>query len=262
MTGTTHAVILSIVIGLVSLLSIASPRAQDGDRQSCNPGSGTTYLIVDTTTKFTDDDRLVLKEGVERLVERLAIGQRLRVVRLADSMATMRLVFDECRPGCDGSMVTCAQLREKIRTRSFFTRLDDAITGIAPKEDLHRSDVAVTLTYAVRWQSEERAGPRSLIVFSDMLEHSSLLDLRDVAETVGSGREKAETAIARGIRRLESGGFHPDLQGVDVQIFGFGREHARHAPLDPMAIEFLRRFWTEALLKAGARSVELRSYLP
>lgn len=241
--------------------SSAPSMADLADETVCRPESGSTYLVIDTTTPFTAEDTDALTEGTDRIVSRLRIGEHLRVVKLTDSIATMKLVFDGCRPGCEDGAVLCAQLRERSRINDFIRHLGAALRAVVPTRELRRSEIGATLTYAIRWPADETS-PRSVYIFSDMLERTSLINLSEIARNVRRERTSPDMVIERTMKLLETGGFHPDLKNTTVTVFGFGREDTRHDGLDGRDTEFVRRFWTAVFMKAGAKSADFLGYLP
>ncbi len=120
-----------------------------------------------------------------------------------------------------------------------------------------RSEIAISLAYGLRSGGEAR--PRRIYIFSDMLERSMLIDMmgRDRPLLAGPRPE----ALAGLTRRILDGGFDVRLDGADIAVFGFGREDARHQPLELAMAQRVRLFWTGLFMQMGARSFRFFSDL-
>lgn len=226
----------------------------------CRPSAGRTIVFVDVTTRFAEGDDRILFAGVESIVRRAQPGSRLSFMTITDSFSRMDMPFDLCIPACSPADGTCAPLQAKRVVPDFNDQLQRAMTAVIPKKSLPASDIALTLSYALR--TRPSGEPVALFLFSDMLERSRVLDLQALARRASQKPDRAAALRREGLAQLKKVGFDVDLSGVKITIFGFGREDGDRSPLDPEAVEFVRQFWTEAFGSVKASAVEFHGRLP
>lgn len=250
-----------LVGGLMLMSSIAAGSAAPTLADQCRAASGTAVIFVDVTTQFAEGDAESLTEGVVKIVQRAPPGRRIRIATITESFSKMRVLFDTCVPGCRADDGDCGELRSRKLIPEFDERLQRALTEVVPHTSLPRSDIALTLAYALRTRSEDE-GQLYLYAFSDMLERSRSLDLVAVAKRAADRKVKPEALRKEALEALKRVGFDLDLKGVTVTVFGFGREDSKRDPLDPEIAQFVRLFWTDVFRDAGASRVGFHAVLP
>ena len=251
-------------IGLVAALLLGPPteraRALVTLEDFCRASAGRTFVFVDVTTRFAAGDDRILYAGVESIIRRARPGSRLTFLTITDSFSRMDMPFDQCIPGCAPDDGACSALQAKRVVPEFNEQLRRALAELIPKRSLTASDLALTMSYALR--TRPPGEPATVFLFSDMLERSQALDLQALARRATQKPERAEQLRREGVAALKKVGYDLDLSGLKIVVFGFGREDGERRPLDPETVEFVRRFWTEAFRGANATGVEFHGRLP
>jgi len=227
----------------------------------CRVASGTAVVFVDVTTQFAEGDAEMLTDGIVKIVQRAPPGRRIRIATITDSFSRMRILFDTCVPGCRTDDGDCNELRNRRLIPEFDERLKHALADVVPRASLPRTDIALTLAYALRSRNEDE-GKLSVYAFSDMLERSRSLDLVAVAKRAADRKANPVALRKEAVDTLKRVGFDLDLTGVPVIVFGFGREDSKRDPLDPETAQFVRVFWTDVFRGAGATRVDFHAVLP
>ncbi len=97
-------------------------------------------------------------------------------------------------------------------------------------------------------QEYEHNTPARLIIFSDMIEHSRLAKF-------GQLKEKNIQPLLDKLDRL---GLIKSMQGVDVEVFGFGRDHsAQRQGLKAELKRNIEQFWQAYFTRTQAKRFHL-----
>lgn len=215
----------------------------------CRAGTGTTALLVDRTTQYDQQDVDILVAGLDRFVGELKAGDRLIVHTITDNPAASARMFSDCVPGCPETggltawiMSSCKPTVAKADNREFRKRLAQVLVGmLREKQAYAHSEILRTIDNVTRTYRPQ--GLSRLIVFSDLLEHSEVLSFAALSEQ----------PPARNLRSVAGQQLLPPLAGVEVEMFGFGRNHTPDRKALPRPMENrIREFWTLYLRDSGA----------
>jgi hypothetical protein len=122
----------------------------------CAFGTRTSLLIVDRTTRFDGVDQDILIRTVEVFFRRQDPGERVIVAAASGAYTALRLVFNECRPGCPeegflGRLTsTCRGVLARSDYLNFEARFIATLRALlveaedAPASDLFRSVAEAT----------------------------------------------------------------------------------------------------------------------
>lgn len=243
--------------GLIILLALVSgwgSHARAVMQDYCVQGTGSaTVFLIDRTSPYDDRDKEVFAKGVAGIYDRLQTGDRLIVHTLTDDFAISEKVFDACRPGCQeqglvsGLFSQCRESVARVDDRAF---MRDYLTSVKPLvdqlEEYPASVVIETIAYIV--QEYERNHLVSLVIFSDMIEHSRMSQFAYL-----SGKD-----VEAMLKKVERLGLVRPMQNVSVEIFGFGRSHSDSRDgLRAAVKQNIERFWREYFHLAGVKSVRI-----
>jgi hypothetical protein len=237
---------------LMSILMACSPDPV-GRADYCSIGEArTTLLLVDRTTSYDQLDREIFAAELERLYTTLEPGERMLVQTITEDYAGTERSFDECLPGCapgtSGLLGTCDRFTIEEANTQFEQRLRTAVRGlIETSPDRPRSEIIMTI--ATTTQQQHSSGLRRLFVFSDLLENSPTTY---PWPTIASQTPDDVAARARALNAV------PALSGVDVAVFGFGRDHTDlRRSLDPVVRDRMIQVWTRYLNEGDASSIRI-----
>jgi hypothetical protein len=222
----------------------------------CSLGHRTSLLVVDRTTRFDSVDQDILVRTVESFFKHQDSGERVVVAAVSDAYTEMRLVFNECRPGCPDSgfldrlVSTCLPLIARSDFLNFEARFIATLRGllVQPEEssasDLFRSVAEVTRLV----QASGYAPLRQLLLYSDLLEASSLFP----------GQTIRRIAPADALRRLVDDRVQARVKGSEVRVIGFGRNDTpNRAPLPGDIRRRVEEIWQRWFQEGGAIKVEI-----
>ena len=239
---------------LVLLLVIPWHSAVAVQQNYCAQGDETAVLfLIDRTSTFDEQDKKIFANGVDAIFKKLDAGDRLIIHTLTEDFSESKKIFDACRPGCreqgmmSGLFSPCRASVAKSDERKY---MRDILTSVKPmiskQEDYPNSEIIETISFMA--QEYERHKPSRLIIFSDMIEHSRLARFGQLNES------KIPTLLDK----LEKLGLIRPMQGVDVDVFGFGRDHSasRHG-LKAEKKRNIERFWQAYFKRAGVTSFHL-----
>ena len=235
-------------------VSVSAHAAED----YCSYGHATAVLLVDRTTQFDDTDRSVFLDATAGLIAQLGPGDRLVGYTMTGAYTESRKLFEQCKPGCPdegffaGLMSACSPVVARARLRDFTTALAAELATMlrdpeqTPQSDLFRTVAEVTRAYAT---AADGARPiRTVILFSDLLENSTVLPERDLRRL----------PPARSLQRLDQAGLAPRVAGATVRVFGFGRDDAPgRPPLPQDQRQRIAQVWQQWFRAGGATEVEL-----
>ncbi|MEA1888742.1 MAG: hypothetical protein U9N50_03025 [Pseudomonadota bacterium] len=220
----------------------------------CSQGQGRTVLfLIDRTSAFDEQDKKNFADGVDTLFKQLQTGERLIIHTLTEDFSGSEKIFDACRPGCleqglvSGLFSQCRASRAKVDERKY---IRDVLTSVKPmiltQEKYPNSEIIETIAFMM--QEYEHYKPARLIIFSDMIEHSRLAKF-------GHLKEKNIQPLLGKLDRLD---LIKSMQGVDVEVFGFGRDHSaqRHGLKAELKWN-IEQFWQAYFDRAQAMGFHL-----
>jgi hypothetical protein len=222
----------------------------------CDPEAASVVFMLDVTTPYDNIDKSVLRDSALKVFNRLEGGQKLTIVTIEDSFSHSRRLIEACIPYCpsDGSFIDiilsdCTEGVLLQRRRELATHLRDTLDlMLGASAELPRSDIVRTVYYAMKGDAGTAPTRVDLYVFSDMLENSGFITLRDL---FGS-----KTAWL--IDKARQDNLVPSIPGAAVRIFGVGRRHSEGKPeLTIAEMKRLTDFWRAYFDAAGAASVEI-----
>ena len=245
----------SLPIVAALLVTALSARAAE---DYCGYGHATAILLVDRTTQFDDTDRSVFLDATAGLIGQLGAGDRLVAYTMTGAYTESRKLFEQCKPGCPdegffaGLMSNCSPVVARARLRDFTTALaTDLATMLRDPEQTPQSDLFRTVTEVTRANATaaDSARPiRTVILFSDLLENSTLLP----------ERELRHLPPGRSLQRLDQAGLVPHVAGAAVRVFGFGRDDApSRPPLPQDQRQRVAQTWQQWFRSGGAAEVEI-----
>jgi hypothetical protein len=241
---------------LTLLLSAAALPSRAADFDYCTVGQHTSLLLVDRTTKFDAIDQDILVRTVESFFQHQTPGERVIVAESSGAYTDLRLVFNECRPGCPDEgffsrlVSTCRAVIARSDYLGFETRfiatLKDLLTQTeeSPASDLFRS-----VAEATRLVPANGYAPlHQFLFYSDLLEASSLFP----------GQAIRRMPPNDAARHLADEHVQAQLEGAQVRVIGFGRNDA--PTRQPLAQDIRRRveeIWLHWFRAGGATDVQI-----
>ncbi len=236
------------------LLFLSLNEVLSASQDYCYQGEGKTVLfLIDRTSVFDAQDKQDFANGIDSLFKQLSTGERLIIHTLTEDFSSSDKIFDACRPGCrqqglvDGLFSQCRESRAKVDERKY---LREVLTSVKPmistQEKYPNSEIIETVAFMM--QEYEKNKPARLIIFSDLIEHSRLAKFGYLKES----------NIQTLLDRLDSLNLIKPMQGVDVEVFGFGRDHsAQRKGLKAELKRNIELFWQAYFNRAQARSFHL-----
>jgi hypothetical protein len=230
-----------LVVALIAGLSAASCSAHAGS----DAGSRPLVMVLFDVSKSTRDP--VVRErylsSFERVVDAVAaehgsvVGDVIDENPLAHSTFPIDATFVACDPFRDNKLECDArtkQLRDQVIAGA------ESILDTLPTRS--GTDIHDGLSLAERvFASYPAASPRSLVVLSDMVEHSSGLDM---------GRTFDASAVGERLDALTADGSVPNLGGVAVYVVGAGVVSSTELPA--ARILAIQDFWEAFFRASGA----------
>jgi hypothetical protein len=237
------------------LLACCRPAAA-ADVDYCSLGQRSSLLLVDRTTRFDQVDQDILISTVESFFRRQAPGERVIVASASDAYTELRLVFNECRPGCpeEGFFArltsTCRAVIARSDYLNFEARFIATLRGLLVQpEEASASDLFRSVAEATRLVEANGYRPlRQFLFYSDLLEASSVLP----------GQTIRRLAPADSLKRLADNRVAPRLAGSEVRVIGFGRDDS---PARGALTQEVRRrvedVWSRWFREGGAADVQI-----
>ena len=263
--GLPIVVLAAIAWGVAVFLERPSPTlARDADLcPAAGAIAGRTAMLLDLRKPLTERGRALLGEALRQVVSELAANGELRVFALSGTDAAPRQRIDRlCRPydesalaqdgavappqadACDGLP---AELPERDAALRFCARLDSLAARIDGMAQLPPSPVPnAFLVEAIEETSLEfgdALGRKSLVVFSDMVQHAPWYSQAEGAATFGF----ADFDQLRTQQSARIGQRPPPLPDVDVTIFYLPRVGMTESPQERRGH---KRFWQEYVADA------------
>ena len=136
---------------MLCLTLAAGMAAAEEARDYCAFGERSSLFIMDRTTQFDPADEKTLIGLLEGFYNALAAGERVLIVTIGAAATDMKVVFDECRPGCpsgrllDRLVSACRPIAALGDLQGFEGRFIAAVAGAvkayqeAPASELFRS---------------------------------------------------------------------------------------------------------------------------
>lgn len=239
---------------LLFLLFLPVKDALSAKQDYCSQGEGRTILfLIDRTSAFDEQDKESFANGVDVLFKQLQTGERLIIHTLTEDFSDSKKIFDACRPGCveqgmvSGLFSQCRASRAKVDERQYMREI---LTSVKPmintQEKYPNSEIIETIAFMM--QEYEQHKPDRLIIFSDMIEHSRLAKF-------GHLKERNIQVLLDKLDKLD---LIKPMQGVDVEVFGFGRDHsARRHGLKAELKRNIEEFWQVYFKRAGVTEFHL-----
>ena len=263
--GLPIVVLAAIAWGVAVFLERPSPTlARDADLcPAAGAIAGRTAMLLDLRKPLSERGRALLGEALRQVASVLAANGELRVFALAGTDAAPRQRIDRlCRPydqsalaqdgavappqadPCDGLP---ADLPERDSALRFCARLDSLAARIDGMAQLPPSPVPnAFLVEAIEETSLEfgdALGRKSLVVFSDMVQHAPWYSQAEGAATFGF----ADFDQLRTQQSASIGPRPPPLPDVDVTIFYLPRVGMTESPQERRGH---KRFWQEYVADA------------
>ena len=246
---------LAGVLTAIAWLAVPAP-AWAADFDYCSIGQHSSVLLVDRTTRFDAVDQDILVRTVEAFFRNQAPGERVVVAESTGAYTDLRLVFNECRPGCpdEGFFSRLTSTCRGVIARSDYLNFEARFIGtlrdlLTQQEEAPVSDLFRSVAEATRLVSANTYAPlRQFLFYSDLLEASSLFP----------GQTIRHMAPADALRRLDGEHVQAHLQGASVRVIGFGRNDApNRAPLVQDIRRRVEDTWTRWFRAGGATDVEI-----
>ena len=262
--GLPVVVLAAIAWGVAVFLERPSPTlARDADLcPAAGAIAGRTAMLLDLRKPLSERGRALLGEALRQVASELAANGELRVFALAGTDAAPRQRIDRlCRPygesalAQDGAVAPqadpCAGLPADLPERDaalrFCARLDSLAARIDGMAQLPPSPVPnAFLVEAIEETSLEfgdALGRKSLVVFSDMVQHAPWYSQAEGAATFGF----ADFDRLRTQQSARIGQRPPPLPDVDVTIFYLPRVGTTESPQERRGH---KRFWQEYVADA------------
>ena len=265
MFGLPIVVLAAIAWGVAVFLERPSPTLpRDADLcPAAGAIAGRTAMLLDLRKPLSERGRALLGEALRQVASELAANGELRVFALSGTDAAPRQRIDRlCRPygesalaqdgavappqaaPCDGLP---ADLPERDAALRFCARLDSLAARIDGMAQLPPSPVPnAFLVEAIEETSLEfgdALGRKSLVVFSDMVQHAPWYSQAEGAATFGF----ADFDQLRTQQSARIGQRPPPLPDVDVTIFYLPRIGMTESPQERRGH---KRFWQEYVADA------------
>lgn len=261
-TGGLAAGVLTLIAVLVGPTPAPAQTASDPFAHYCPANAPTTIFLIDQTEVFDDVDKTRFAEGAIAVMNGLWAGERLDIFTVDNQPGNMTPRLSLCIPGCPDEYDRTTPIWQQTCDRVVIERDKRGFQAIYKKiaQDYLFSGKTAPGTELLRTMSqlssEFQGRPlRKLVIFSDMLEYSSLnksisfFQEKDIAPLLKAAEKQAPLTDA--------------FKGVPVEAFGLGKwlgQEDKEKKLDlPFgASQAIRQFW-EVYFRdfAGASSVRI-----
>jgi hypothetical protein len=231
----------SLAAALTVGLALPGCSGQQGAGSDARP----LVVVLFDVSKSTQDPAIRERylSSFERVVDAVAsehgtvVADVIDENPLAHSSYPIDATFEACDPLRDNRLVCDART---AKLRGDMTAGAEAILGTIPGRA--GTDIHDGLRLAERvFAAYPEATSRSLVLLSDMVEHSSGLDM---------GRAFDGPAATGGLVALQAGGSIPNLAGVRVYVVGAGV--VRSSELPAARILAIQSFWQAYFTASGA----------
>ena len=239
-----------LLIGVVTLYQIGTDAPETDDRlcpKDTGP-VGATVLLLDTSDPLTEKHRAELERLTAQIAAEnagrmgIAPGELLAVYELSQNPGASKMLIEVCRPfknPTDRTWRDDIHQGSRIAERDW-DRFEDALSEVFPEregESQPTSPLLETIAVLAARHTPGKRGdkPVHLVVFSDLLQHSSRLS------HYGPYLDAKE--MRRGARDLLT-----DLTGTRVSLFRL--ERPKYAKWQTERHYY---WWTELILEQGGR---------
>lgn len=210
-----------------------------------------TAVIVDKTDEYTEEEAGFIRTGIERARDRLEIGERFTLFELDErGEFNPRGELTLCNPGRGNQVNPLFNNPKMIQERfdeKFEAPLQAALEDLVQPKEAPSSPIMESLArLALTEAFSEEAPQRRLLIFSDMLQNSSLFTAYGgvagaLPESMPSAADVAESVRTR---------YGEGLSGVQIEIRLIPREGRADLQRGP-----LRAYWDEIFRDLGATVV-------
>ncbi len=241
-------------LALLALLTANPARAADFDY--CSIGTRTSLLLVDRSTRFDRVDEDILIRTVESFFRRQDPGERVVVAASSGAYTDLRLVFNDCRPGCpdEGFLGRLTSTCRAVIARGDYLNFEARFIAtlrelLVTAEDGPASDLFRSVAEATRLiEANGYARLRQFLFYSDLLEASPLFPAAAIRRL----------PPADVLRRLAENNVQAHVAGADVRVIGFGRNDAPGRAALPQDIRRrVEESWQRWFQAAGAGAVQI-----
>jgi hypothetical protein len=173
---------ISWVVLLLCAVVLAPVSVRAAEFDYCASGTRISLLMVDRTTRFDSVDQDILIRTVEVFFRRQSPGEGVIVAAASGAYTELRLVFNECRPGCPDKGFfgrlpsTCCAVIAGSDYFNFEARFIATLRALLfEAEDATTSDLFRSIAETTRLVEVNGYKPLcQLLSYSDFLEASSL----------------------------------------------------------------------------------------
>lgn len=240
--------VVAVLVAALVLQAILS-REWELDAALCpreRPPSAHVVVLVDPTDPLSPAEERTVQRIILDRKEKLATGARLSVLALTpkQNTAVVQLLFSRCRPP-DGQGVNPFIRNKKMLQKQYWEEfeqpLEQAMAAIARLDGADTSPLLESLHYVATMPSFATSRQRTLMIVSDLLEHSSALSQYSPEYAWPTAQQSLYVADVRG-----------RLAGVNVMVL-----QRRNAKYQNKAHE---QFWQAYMQTAGAASYRVQPF--
>jgi hypothetical protein len=201
-------------------------------------------------------DQDILIRTVESFFQHQTAGERVIVAESSGAYTDLKLVFNECRPGCpdEGFFSRLTSLCRPVLARSDYLGFEARFIGtlrdlLVQSEESPASDLFRSVAESTRLvQANGYAPLRQFLFYSDLLEASSLFP----------GQTIRRMPPAEALRHLIASQVEAQLHGANVRVIGFGRNDApTRQPLTQDVRHRVEEIWQRWFREGGAADVQI-----
>lgn len=223
------------------------------NKDYCAAEGANLVFAVDTTTPYDVRDKDLIVRAVGEIFETMHGGDRVVIRTIGASFTASERLIDRCVPRCEAKNMwddiwKCNQGLIVNDTKRIKNEIVQSLGArLANFKEQPRSDIIRTISSLSR-EEAQRGGRKVLYVFSDLIENSDHM----------SGRTFFTTDTRRLIQYVKKYSLLASLDGVDVHVFGVGRDGTpARAPLNVAELQKIMDFWGAYFRASKARSVEI-----
>lgn len=226
--------------GLLYLWSKSGTGALDADLCSVADGpTSVTAVLLDVTDPISDITKVDLQRNFQRIVSAVEKGGLVEVYSLSDELGTLKRTYRGCNPGDGASADQLTSNPKRIQERwdkAFNKPLKEIEDQMGAAAEGKQSPIMAGVQRIViesfsDLRNENR--PKTLIVASDMIEHTSLFSIYK------SGVDY--TAFEKSYAKER---FRTPLDGIKFDVLAFDRE-------SPLELARLPEFWLQWVRSNG-----------
>lgn len=210
------ASVLFLIILLAAVFFLDKQPKQGANLCTGEPG-GNVVILIDYSDDIKETTHKAMKDRIEKLVSdgtKIRPNDRVSVFLLTDNLSKVEPVFDFCSPITGGNPLISNPEIQAVFQSFFQKKLKD---GVSQKPKAVQSSPIIEMISTIGRTSYFNENRRSLIIFSDLLQHSKdSVSLYTACSGGGSPSEKAQAAALTYRRNAQS---YPPIQlGRDVHV--------------------------------------------